>query len=219
VGIEHMSRLCWWLVDLVSSGLESDECDAVRGDFTESGETAGQALWQILGLVVRRQAALWRKWRPWVGLLVFSLPLGILFGVASRIFAYHNAIYLWLYTNYWSPTILEDAAYRHDFLQYIFGTLLGFGLLAGSAASSGFALGFASRRSLPVNGVLFSLLLFLGGLPVTAPRHSVNSVVYEHAFYRVLYPVLMQTFLVLAPSLWGMRQGLRLINRHKENHT
>jgi hypothetical protein len=213
-----MNRLCWWLVDLASRGLEPDECVAVRGDLAESGETAGQALFETLGLVVRRQAALWTQWRPWAGLFVFSLPLGILFGVASKFFAYHNAIYLWLYTNYWSTTIVENAAYRHDFLQYIFGTLLGFGLLAASAWSSGFALGFASHRSLPVNRILFSLLLFLGGLSFSAPRHSVNSVVYEHAFYRVLYPILVQTFLVFAPSLWGMRQGLRLINWHKENH-
>lgn len=216
-----MIRLCWWLVDLVSRDLEPNECDAVRGDLTESGETAGQALLQILGLVARRQAALWTNWRAWVGLMVISLELGVLFCVVSKVLAYHNAIYLWLYTNYWSPTILENAAYRHDFFQDIFGTLLEFGLLAASAWCSGLALGFASRRRLPVNGVLFGLLLYVGGLQVPAPRHSVNSVVYEHAFYRVLYPILVQTFLVLAPSLWGMREGLRVVHHHnfsKENN-
>src|SRR5205823_12219606 len=43
-----------------------DERVAVRGDFAESGETGGQALHDVLGLVVRRQAALWQGWRPWL---------------------------------------------------------------------------------------------------------------------------------------------------------
>ena len=39
-----MIRLWWWLVDIVSQGLEPDERDAVRGDLAECGETGGQAL-------------------------------------------------------------------------------------------------------------------------------------------------------------------------------
>ena len=36
-----MTRIYWWLVDLLSRTLEPDERDAVRGDFAESGETGG----------------------------------------------------------------------------------------------------------------------------------------------------------------------------------
>jgi hypothetical protein len=211
-----MNRLCWWLVDLVSRGLEPDECDAVRGDLTESGETAGQALWQILGLFVRRQAALWLYWRPWLA-VSFAVPLGILFCIVSRWLAYSSAIYLWVYTNYWSPTVVENAAYRHDIFQYVFSFLLDYGVLAGVAWSSALALGFLSRRSLPLNCAIS--VMFVGDCLVAAPRHSVNAAVFEHAFYRILVPLLLQTFLVLFPSLWGMRQGLRLVNRLKENHT
>jgi hypothetical protein len=46
--------------------LDSDERLAVRGDLEESGETGLQAVWDVLGLVVRRQAALWKDWRPWL---------------------------------------------------------------------------------------------------------------------------------------------------------
>lgn len=63
-----MTRICWWLVDVVSQLLEPNERDAVRGDLAESGETGGQALRGLLGLVVRRQAALWKDWRPWLAL-------------------------------------------------------------------------------------------------------------------------------------------------------
>jgi len=54
----------WWLVDKLSSVLEANERDAVRGDFAESGATGGQALRDMAGLVARRQAALWMDWRP-----------------------------------------------------------------------------------------------------------------------------------------------------------
>jgi hypothetical protein len=53
-----MSRICWWMVDAASRLLEPDERDAVRGDFAESDATGGQALHELLGLIVGRQAAL-----------------------------------------------------------------------------------------------------------------------------------------------------------------
>lgn len=250
-----MIRLCWWLVDIVSQGLEPDERDAVRGDLAEFSETAGQALCQVLGLVVRRQAALWINWRPWVGLLFLAVPLGIVFCVVSKLLAHGSAIDLWLYTNYWSPTILENAAYRHDFLRYVGIALLNCGMLAGAAWIGGFALGFVCRRSLPLNVVVFGVLLFFAEI-LYSPRSpvwmvyalgdllrffwdhvfvlrshplyelsvlgrnypSVNAFVFEHAFYRAIFPLLLQTVLVLLPSLWGMRQSLLVLNRYEENH-
>lgn len=74
-----MNRIGWWLVDLLSRALEPGERDAVRGDFAESGESAASALRGVLGLIVRRQAELWKDWRPWVALIggvaVAALPL------------------------------------------------------------------------------------------------------------------------------------------------
>jgi len=64
-----MSELCWWLVDIVSRLLDPRERAVVRGDFAESGETCGQALRDVLGLVLRRQAAVWTDWRPWLALV------------------------------------------------------------------------------------------------------------------------------------------------------
>jgi len=37
-----MTRICWWLADIVSRTLEPDERDVVRGDFAGSGETGRQ---------------------------------------------------------------------------------------------------------------------------------------------------------------------------------
>ncbi len=64
--------------------LEPDEREAVRGDFAESGETSGQALRNVLGLVLRRQAALWKDWRPWLALVGLVAPLGVLLSLVAR---------------------------------------------------------------------------------------------------------------------------------------
>jgi len=52
----------WRLADLVSRMLEPAERETVRDDLTESGETGIRALCAVLGLAVRRQAALWKGW-------------------------------------------------------------------------------------------------------------------------------------------------------------
>ena len=57
-----MNRIWWWLIDRVSRSLEPNERDTVLGDFTESGEPAGRALVDLVGLIVRRRAALWGRW-------------------------------------------------------------------------------------------------------------------------------------------------------------
>lgn len=215
-----MNALCWRLVNLLSQVLDPDERDAVRGDLLESGESAGQALFQVLDLVARRQAALWTNWRPWAALVFLAAPLGLIFGLACKAIAHSGAIYLWLYTNYWSRTILENDAYRNDFIGFAAGTLIDYAMLAGLAWSSGLALGFLSRKSLAVSGSLFGLLLFFGNflyVPGAAPPvRSVNAVVFEYTFYRVLLPLMLQALLILAPSLWGMRRSLR---RFQENHS
>jgi hypothetical protein len=63
-----VSRSLWWLADASSRMLDSNEREAVHGDLAESLETGGQALRNVLGLVIRRQLAVWRGWQPWVSL-------------------------------------------------------------------------------------------------------------------------------------------------------
>jgi|HubBroStandDraft_1064217.scaffolds.fasta_scaffold02653_5 hypothetical protein len=70
-----MNKIAWWLVDILSRTLDPDERDAVRGDLVESGESAGQSLRGLIGLVVRRQVAVWNDWRPWVAPLGLTAPV------------------------------------------------------------------------------------------------------------------------------------------------
>ena len=59
-------RIGWSMVDAASQLLERDEREAVQGDLVEAGVSACNGLLEILGLVVRRQALLWKNWRPWI---------------------------------------------------------------------------------------------------------------------------------------------------------
>jgi hypothetical protein len=61
-----MTGIGWLLVDFVAQVLEPEEREAVQGDLMEAGEGDWQALRDVLGLVVRRQAGLWKNWRPWL---------------------------------------------------------------------------------------------------------------------------------------------------------
>ena len=154
-----MTRICWWCVDIVSRMLEPDERDAVRGDFAESGETSGQALRGLLGLVLRRQTALWRNWRPWLALVGAVAPFGILLSLVSRRMAQSSAVTSWLYLNNWDWTYVRNTGFRLDFAHDVAVVLFEFLLLSCWSWTSGFVLGYLSRRAIWINGALFCLVL------------------------------------------------------------
>jgi hypothetical protein len=227
-----MIRLSWWLAEAVSQVLEPGEREAVLGDLAESGETGGRALCDVFGLVARRQASLWIDWRPWVALVGLVAPLGILFGLVSRSMAGTSAIYLWLYASNWDGGIAESSAFWRLLVYYATAFSLRYLTLACCSWSTGFALGFVSRDRLPANALLFGLLLFFGEAPDAGLTRfgvypwrdfaAANVAVFSHAFYRVVFPLTMETVLVLIPSLWGMRHAMRLVKRRqlsKEIHT
>ncbi|MGB6943954.1 MAG: hypothetical protein WBE37_16260 [Bryobacteraceae bacterium] len=220
-----MSRITWWLVDVAARSLEADEREAVSGDFAESGETGGQALRDVLGLVVRRQAELWKDWRPWLVLLGLVVPLGVLLSLVSRMTADFSSIYAWMYLNNWTWTYLINAGARTDLIHYGAGVALNYLALVCWSWTGGFVLGFWSRRTIAVNVSLFGVSLLLAEL-LGAPRYlghwlllprpldlgaqGIHSGVFSLAFYRVMFPLIVQMILVILPSMWGVRQGLRL---------
>jgi hypothetical protein len=204
-----MTRFCWWLVDVVSRLLEPEERDAVRGDFTESGETGGQALRDVLGLVVRRQAALCSDWRTWLACITFVFPVGVLLALSSSWLGRSYDLYLWVFQNYSDihPTIAAETelTVRTGIVLLVSRSLL----LACWSWTSGVVLGSLSRRAIVVNGGLLCFLVLLGGFPhwyTGAPLLSLT-------LYSVSVPVLRLAILVLLPLLWGMHQGFGLATR------
>src|SRR6266478_9479 len=86
-------RISWQLVHMFSSMLDLNEREAVLGDFAESAKTGSNAVRDILGLVMRRQAAIWADWRPWLTLAVLIIPLGTVLSVLSRSMAVESSVY------------------------------------------------------------------------------------------------------------------------------
>lgn len=129
-----MKTTCWPLVDLASRLLDPDDREAVRGDLIEAGETSWQALLGILGLVARREAALWRNWKPWLAALGLALPCSLAWmGLSLTVTQAYGHLF--------------SAAYRPSLLLFLINVLL----LIGWAWAGGFAAGSISRRTLWVS--------------------------------------------------------------------
>jgi hypothetical protein len=132
------------LVGFVSHLLEPNEREVVLGDLEEGGENARQSLVAILGLVIRREAALWRNWRPWLAAFGLALPFSFLlmgFSLSvSRAYQQYAGVHV-------GP----------GFALLLCNVLL----LAGWAWTGGFVVGAISRRTLWVSAALsFAPCLF-----------------------------------------------------------
>lgn len=212
-----MTKICWRLVDFLSRMLEPAERDVVCGDFTESAETGGQALRDLMGLVIRRQAALWNDWRPWLTLAGLILPLGMLLSIVSTVTAGVSATYIWLYANNWDWALLQNAGFWYVLADSVTPAFMSCLTLVCWSWTAGFVLGSITHRIVPVYGVLFCLALVFGGLG-GAPQYLAylfqrpllrdeSDPVSALVFYRQILPLIVQAVLVAAPSLLGMRQG------------
>ncbi len=83
------------VVEVVAQLLATDDRETVLGDLTEAGESGWRALWDICGLVVLQQIALWRDWRPWAAGFGLALPcsltlMGISVSLSSACVQYVN---------------------------------------------------------------------------------------------------------------------------------
>jgi len=164
--------------------LERDERNAVRGDFAEAGETGGQALRDLLGLVARRQAALWKDWRPWLALIGMA-GLGGALLIISLFLGGTYELYSWIIRNYSviDKTVLLQTGLtlRHGIALLAFNSFL----LISCSWTGGFALASLSRRTARVNVAVF-------------------------CFVWLLSPLKLFTVSFLLPFIWGVCQGLRL---------
>jgi hypothetical protein len=172
------------LVGIVSHLLEPHEREVVLGDLEEGGESAGQSLLAILGLVVRREAALWMNWRPWLAAFGLALPFSfLLMGFSLSVSR--------AYQQYVGATVFHATGFnvRPGFALLLCNVLL----LAGWSWTGGFVVGTISRRTLWVSAALsFAPCLFC------LERFRVESL------------SRLCLLLFLPAALWGARRGLQL---------
>jgi hypothetical protein len=171
-------------VEAAARLLARDEREAVLGDLVEAGESTWQGLLGVLGLVFRREATLWKSWRPWLAGFGVALPSSfLLMGVSLSV--------SWSYMTLRCPELLQKSSFT-----------LGSGtivllckalLLIGWSWTGGFVVGSVSRRTLWASMALcYSPCLFC------LSRFRVESL------------SRFCLFLFLLPALSGVHQGLRI---------
>src|SRR5262249_33141225 len=163
---------------------------------------------ELLGLVLRRQAASWMDWHPWVAVVTIVAPAGVALSQLSAFWAGGTAIYSWLYVDNWTWGYLQSPGARHE----LAWTLIGFGLnyltLAGWAWTSGYALRSVSPKTSRLNVVLLCVVTFVGTGRLTVGSPSpYMSAVFSITFYRAAAPVLLRIALVVIPACWGAQRG------------
>ena len=173
-----------WLVDLVARLLPPEEREVVQGDLLEGGESTWQSVLAILALMIWREAALWRNWRPWLAAFGLALPSSFLlmgFSIAvSR--AYQQLA---------DGPILHATGmnFRPGLALFLCNVLL----LAAWSWTGGFVVGSVSRRTIWVSAALsFVPCLFC------LERFRIES----------LSRLCLLLFLPVA--LWGARRGLQM---------
>ena len=204
---EIMSRAGWWLADLASQLLDPHERDAVRGDLVEARVSGSRAFAEVLGLIARRQSALWADWRPWLAVLLIVMPIGLMLSHASRWWADGNALNISLYVRIWEWDDLGYPGWRRDLAIVIWGAAVHGAALAGWSWTSGFVLASLSRRTAWMAVTLFALVLFIGTIGTTTIARTDGT--FAGHFFAVVFPRLFRTMLVLVPALWGLRTARR----------
>lgn len=202
--------ILWSLANLSSALLDERERDAVRGDLAESGATGPQALREIAGLVLRRQAAAWLDWRPWLMVVSIVLPIGLLLSHASRWWGATAALNVANYWILWDFAYLGNPGWRGDLIEVIAGTGVAWVALIGWSWTSGFILGRFSRQALFVTLAMFALVVFggtLGTVSTVQLRSTTSSLQYQLVF--VVVPQLLRTLLVFLPAVLGALRGAR----------
>ena len=168
-----------------------------------------------MGLVVRRQMALWWDWRPWVALLGIVVPLGLLLSHAARAWADTHSVYVFLYLDNWTWLFLEIPGARRDLFLLAGRAALGALALAGVSWASGFVLGALSRRTAWVTLLLFAFAVLLGTAGTTTMTRAnsflngLNGGVLAMPFYAVVFPRLARAILVIVPAWLGLRRSLQ----------
>lgn len=206
-----MNRSCWWLVDIASRLLEGNERDAVRGDLAESNASGPQALRDVLGVVVRRQAALWKNWRPWLALIGLAGLVGV--QLSHIVGALSGQLDMQLRT-YWKYGVSYGTGLTafEETVMFLSQALA----LVMWSWTAGFVLGSLSRRTVWVTGPLY---LLAGVYPVLRGLHFLvraHPWTFDHHLRELPLILLMltllfvlQIILFLLPSIAGVRRGLR----------
>jgi len=212
-----MKKPLRWLIATLSSTLEPELRESIVGDLTELRASPAKTIYEILGLILRQQARLWRAWRPWlvligivgaIGWLLSNVCLGLIGDIARQSFVYWQ--YGVPYNSGLTGTQEIEIVVCTSFAIVCWSWLAGFTLVA------------LSRKTAIINGTLFclawfclcgplGLLMYLARLVLNAMRLVAlpQVVTFSVLTFFVMVHLSLATLLLLIPSLVGMRRSLR----------
>jgi hypothetical protein len=178
-----MTSIDWSLVEVASRLLERGEREAVLGDLAETSECAWDGLLDVLGLVIRRQAGLWKHWRPWIAAFGLALPFSfLLMGLSVSV--------SWTCQHLMDGNVFQATGLTPSLrlLPLICHVLL----LVGCSWTGGLVVGSMSRRTLWVS------------VPATC-----SPCLFCLSTFRIESLSRFSLLLFLLPAIFGVRQGLR----------
>jgi hypothetical protein len=212
-----MRKLSKWLGTKVASALGPDVRESVLGDLTELKVSSTRTIYELLGLILRQEARLWKTWRPWlaligivgaIGWLLSKLCLGLIGGITRQAFVY------WQYGVRYHSGLTGaqeiELVICTSLAVVCWSWLAGFTLsdLSGKTALINRTLFFLAWFCLcgPLGLLLYSARLVLSALGLVALPHAVDFSAL--AFYAAFH-LSLATLLFLIPSLRGMRRARR----------
>lgn len=193
-----MNRFYWWINKLLARTLEPDERAAVLGDFAECGDSGRRAFRDLLGLTVRRQAALWKDWGPWLAPVAVVAP--VVLDRARSSFGLTGVAWVGLQLQtLWAHGVRYEGGLpaADDVVTALWAVLLPLAW----AFSSGHIAGSLARRTAWLNPVLIFPPVWCGIELVRILGSGRASMIF---FYW-----LPEISLILIPFLWGAARGAR----------
>jgi hypothetical protein len=178
-----MNEIAWALIGVVSKLLERDERETVVGDLMEGSEGGWRGLQEVLGLVFRRQAALWKSPRPWLTTFGVTLPCSyLLMHVSISVSCtYERLVNHRLYACWHTG---------HEGFPLLLCHIV---LLIAWSWSGGYIVGSVSRRTLWMSAAL----------SVIPAMYCLN------CWGSAAFPSRSCLFLFLLPAIFGVQRGLR----------
>lgn len=178
-----MTSVGCYVLGIAAQLLHEQEREAVLGDLVEAHESAWLGLLDVLSLVLRRQAILWKSWRPWLAAFGLTVPSSfLLMGTSVSVSQ--------TFVGLTGPKVLDGGWLTtfHDLVHLLREVFL----LLACSWSAGSAAALVSRRTLWVSAVFCALPCF-----------------FCLATFRIesLYRVSLLLFLL--PAILGVRRGFR----------
>jgi len=188
-----MTSLTSRCFNLISRLLDDGEREVLRGDLAEAHISGGQAFRELLGLVARRQAILWKSLPPWIVLFAVIYLLVPLLSLCLDA------------TRETLAASLNQTPNPPEHFRYVLvcGSCLAFLW----AWDCGFVLATISPRTVWISVPLFYWATFLG-VPCSPFGQRAFLRQWNGGFDRNWPTLLINVALFLLPSIWGLRRGL-----------